>query len=597
MLDKMYLVLGRSYFLPLLLWGEPHQIRQPFKTLRSTKVHTEFASNGLVEGFAVPWERRKYPVKDAPFIPYIGPMLLSKHAIAHHRSILWNPYECLFPFGEVGDNYEGDKDYEIGEEETEWAENDVGDRNIADMFLDGNPNRDLDSLIVTEGGVFELPDNERLWHVPLAVKVAKRVSVNVPLERTNLRRLEPAVQAHLRIHLFPYGVCNCFLCLSIIAPEVLKIEQAVSLLRQFAARPRNKSLHVQYSIAHSPFTGNAEEFLDQIGHHISASVSQVRTQKALRLGPTTYSIFLEIKNVAADDERWMGLLTLDRRFRYFSQRYTGSKASLFGRYDHDLVMATSNSMLVNISPTEVLRKRARRKFTWSLLLVMELARCQKFLLPLLNRQFRHYRQEQKGRPMITSADVRSIQKTVDLVESLQSFHKGFPAHHRKWYYKCQEVLGLQGVFGELGDSIRALHQDDRIATIAETLKEAVASMERIHIHINQSQIGTINLGKIVGNIENHLSQVTGPSSEDIVAALKSLAEAIANDKSLEPENRQELLENVEFLSQSASEEPDKWRKGVIRAAIDAISRGLTIAASAASVWATWGPTISAFFGS
>ena len=121
-------------------------------------------------------------------------------------------------------------------------------------------------------------------------------------------------------------------------------------------------------------------------------------------------------------------------------------------------------------------------------------------------------------------------------------------------------------------------------------------MDRVTININQSTVGTVNLGDIVGNIENHLNSVTDDSASEVIIALKEISESVADDASLTAEARRGLLENLDYLSQSVAQDQAQRSQGVIRSVVDTLSKGVGLVGSAASAWSAWGPTVTAFFG-
>jgi hypothetical protein len=265
-----------------------------------------------------------------------------------------------------------------------------------------------------------------------------------------------------------------------------------------------------------------------------------------------------------------------------------------GKRADDLVVASSGGLVIRTpTPTRQARssgsaRRGELRHTWRLIQIMELARNQKSLFPLIERSVTRL----LGTPTDVDDPTRDVHRLLQVAEHLSTFHRGFPAHHRKWYYKCQEVLGLEDVIPGFDIRLRNLARDLEMNRL---LKEAV-QMERVRIELGpQAQVGTINLGRIAGNIENTLNQVRDPNAESLRTALRSVAEAILNDEQIDPESKAELLESVEFLSESAVQQPQERKSGILKRVLAGLAEGLTTATAAGQVWSTWAAIVGRYF--
>ncbi len=83
----------------------------------------------------------------------------------------------------------------------------------------------------------------------------------------------------------------------------------------------------------------------------------------------------------------------------------------------------------------------------------------------------------------------------------------------------------------------------------------------------------------------------------IADALKALTVAVAAETvPVSEDQRNELLEQIEMLSEQAAMSGEQRKKGLIKPAIDSLASVCTGAGGLAAVWQTWGPAIMKFFG-
>jgi hypothetical protein len=118
----------------------------------------------------------------------------------------------------------------------------------------------------------------------------------------------------------------------------------------------------------------------------------------------------------------------------------------------------------------------------------------------------------------------------------------------------------------------------------------------IHIHIESSTVGQLNLGQVIGSIETHLKAVIGPSAEDLSRAVTALVEAIAADKKLTDNAKREAIENVDLLASAAAELPEKRTLGPVKAVLAATASLLASGNSAITIWQAAERLFRAHFG-
>jgi hypothetical protein len=118
-------------------------------------------------------------------------------------------------------------------------------------------------------------------------------------------------------------------------------------------------------------------------------------------------------------------------------------------------------------------------------------------------------------------------------------------------------------------------------------------------NIANSVIGVLSAGQqnSLRNIAVNLQGLQAPQTQEVAAALKAVAEAIAESAELAIEAKTEALEYLEELSAQAARQPAQRSKpSALRAIVASLHSLLAAGGAAAEVWSTWGPQIRTFFG-
>jgi hypothetical protein len=116
-----------------------------------------------------------------------------------------------------------------------------------------------------------------------------------------------------------------------------------------------------------------------------------------------------------------------------------------------------------------------------------------------------------------------------------------------------------------------------------------------NIKVDNSVVGTINTGN-VETIDVSITYLKEAGNEQISAALKTLAEVIANATAIPAPNKNQLLDQVAYLSEQAVAAAKERRPGMIQAAFAAIAQGSTAVAAVASAWQAAAPLLKSYFG-
>jgi len=94
-----------------------------------------------------------------------------------------------------------------------------------------------------------------------------------------------------------------------------------------------------------------------------------------------------------------------------------------------------------------------------------------------------------------------------------------------------------------------------------------------HIHVDNSVIGVINTGE-VGNIDVAMDNIGDPK---LVQALKDFTEAVIKDKELDTTKKNEVLEQIAFLSSQAALPKTERKPSIIRTVIANVASAATTA--------------------
>jgi hypothetical protein len=115
-----------------------------------------------------------------------------------------------------------------------------------------------------------------------------------------------------------------------------------------------------------------------------------------------------------------------------------------------------------------------------------------------------------------------------------------------------------------------------------------------NIKIDNSVVGAINTGN-VQTIDVSLSYLHQGGNDKARDALKALTEAILGASSIDHAQKNELLEQVAFLSEQAVAGAKDRKPGVIKATLGAVSQAAGSISAVAGAWQVAEPILSALF--
>jgi hypothetical protein len=115
-----------------------------------------------------------------------------------------------------------------------------------------------------------------------------------------------------------------------------------------------------------------------------------------------------------------------------------------------------------------------------------------------------------------------------------------------------------------------------------------------NIHVADSVVGSINTGN-VQTIDVSISYLDNAGDKEVSAALKTLTEAIANEIALAKQDRDNMLEQVAYLSQQAVASAKDRKPGMIKAALGAISQSAATFVAISDAWQHAEPLLKQLF--
>ena len=116
-----------------------------------------------------------------------------------------------------------------------------------------------------------------------------------------------------------------------------------------------------------------------------------------------------------------------------------------------------------------------------------------------------------------------------------------------------------------------------------------------NIKLDNSVVGAINTGT-VKSIDVNLTHLHNAGNDRAGDALAKLTEAILSSDMLDPKQKNEMAEQVAFLSEQAVAAAQDRKPGVIRATMDALRQAAGTVVSVAGAWNAAEPIVRQVFG-
>jgi len=565
----IYLTLQHQRVIPELLFGSTEALRPKFRTLLDPEAIALLLDDGA--GAISPTERDELLPRRAhlPFIPWLGQLRISEKAQVEHRA-----------FGH---------DYGLGTFPQWLPASPTGVRlvpkthelrsrhQLADTYSSAR-SKELSRRIALEGATDYLVGNDQsTWHLAISVEPRQRITVRPLTEEAAGLARHAKIAVRPYIHLYAYGGLTVTLCFSLVFDADTDADRVAEFLRAFARLPSSPAFGLAMRGLEA---GSPHEFVGKLASMtIRAITPSIREHDRYVHLDTAVSVAAGADELS--DTQLVGLLTLDARYEDLKPSWVASRASLYGKFSGDRVVASHSGLAVCTDPAQF-SPSGRRRFFWRCHTLKELANLQGDVLGRAAHAL-------MDAGTADGPDEAIAARLIAIGEHLIDFPRGLPAHHRKWFYECQG--GASTVEAFLG-ALAALHRGAERSAMMMRMEEP----REINIHLKDSQVGVLNLGSIVGSVEAHLAAVAGPDADEARGALETLAQAILDDEELPDEQRQQLLESVDLLAQEASAAPAQRRGSVIRTLLGGLAASLAAAGSLTEVWSAVGPSLLHFFG-
>lgn len=115
------------------------------------------------------------------------------------------------------------------------------------------------------------------------------------------------------------------------------------------------------------------------------------------------------------------------------------------------------------------------------------------------------------------------------------------------------------------------------------------------VTVTGGQVGAINFGN-VDEIQVHLQAMTQNGEAAVADALAALTNSVLHASEIDEKAKNELLEQLAFVSQQANAKPEERKPGAIKAILSAVKEGAGAITSAAGAWEAVEPLLKGHFG-
>jgi len=568
----VYVTLQDCLVLDQLLQGNEDEVRPPFRVLLRETAVSELLDLGAATGTWLYYGKRDAALGSRlPFIPGLGALRIKPKAQVEHRAIGHDYGHSCFPPRSLSASPSGVRLAPRTEELlSHWR--------LSDTYASPR-SRELTGRIAAEGATdYYISDDESTWHLAFSVEPHRRITVMPLSDEAEGLLAGVKIGPSAYVHVYPHGGVSVTLAFSLVFEQDEDLSAVIPLIKALIGRRGQPQLQMAMRGAKS---GVASMFIKDLGDRVAKAIVG-EAPKYHRVEPT-YAVSLAAEPELFSDEELAGLLTLDAHYTEIRRHWAEARASLYGKYSGDRVLASRASLAVLTSP-RYFPPSGRRRFFWRCHAIKEFATLQARVLGRIS-----WRLREAGTASGPSEE--SLGRLIGIGEHLCEFHRGLPAHHRKWFYECQSLLGGTGskerFYGELAE----LHGEWQRAAMIRKMEES----GRIHFEITDSQIGTLNLGTIVGEVESKLKILDGTDAAEIRAGLARLTAAALDDEGLGEDAKRDLIESISVLAEEANRQPDQRRKAIVRSVMQTTSAVASTATGISVIWSEIEPLLHTFF--
>ena len=115
------------------------------------------------------------------------------------------------------------------------------------------------------------------------------------------------------------------------------------------------------------------------------------------------------------------------------------------------------------------------------------------------------------------------------------------------------------------------------------------------VTVNGGTVGAINMGT-ANDIQVSLEAITQNGDLGVADKLADLTNAVLNAEEADAATKNELLDQIAFITQQASTKPGERKPGTIKAMVSAVQEGAGAITSAAGAWQAVEPLLKGHFG-
>ena len=115
-----------------------------------------------------------------------------------------------------------------------------------------------------------------------------------------------------------------------------------------------------------------------------------------------------------------------------------------------------------------------------------------------------------------------------------------------------------------------------------------------NIKVDQSVIGSINTGE-VQRIDVAMSHIKTSGNEELVKALKEFTEAVIAETKLDAELKNQIIEQISFLTSQSALPKEKRKSGIIKAVLSGVKNMVSTMVVLSSLWNNLQPFLEHIF--
>jgi len=115
-----------------------------------------------------------------------------------------------------------------------------------------------------------------------------------------------------------------------------------------------------------------------------------------------------------------------------------------------------------------------------------------------------------------------------------------------------------------------------------------------NIKVDQSVIGSINMGE-VQRIDVAMSHIKTSGNEELVKALKEFTEAVIAETKLDAELKNQIIEQISFLTSQSALPKEKRKSGIIKAVLSGVKNMVSTMVALSSLWNNLQPFLEHIF--